>query len=371
MKIGVDVRCLMNGQYSGVSWYTYNLLKSVFGLDSFNQYLLFYNSNKKMPLPEFPYANVSYRGFRYPNKLFNLSSNFLNFPKADKLIGGVDLFFVPNFHFISWSDSCRKVITVHDLSFLSFPEFFTARMRLRHKLIIKSGILKRADMIIADSFSTKDDLISLLEVPEEKIKVVHLGVEQKYFTEPGADELLAVKNKYQLPDRFILSLSTIEPRKNFAGVISAYKLSRSDAALVIAGGRGWKMPALGQLAGRHQQIKTLGYVDEKDKPALYRLASLLAYPSFYEGFGLPLLEAMASGCPVIGGANSSQPEVIGEGGLLVDPYNVTQIAEAMKAILDDEQLRQRLIKKGRERAESFGWDRTAAQTLEIFNNLKS
>lgn len=370
MKIGVDVRCLMNSQYSGVSWYAYNLLKEIFEIDSANEYLLFYNSNKKMPLPEFPYSNVSYKGFRYPNKLFNLSSNFLNFPKADKLIGGVDLFFVPNFDFVSWSDSCRKVITVHDLSFLGFPEFFTARMRLRHRLIIRSGILNRADLIIADSFNTKNDLIDLLGLSEDKIKVIHLGVEEKYFAEPSAAELLAVKNKYQLPDKFILSLSTIEPRKNFAGVISAYKLSQSDAALVIAGGRGWKMPALDQLVGRHQKVKALGYVDEKDKPALYRLASVLVYPSFYEGFGLPLLEAMASSCPVIGGANSSQPEVVGDAGLLVNPYNVGQIAEAMEVLTTDGSLRQIFIEKGRKRAEGFSWKKTAQQTLEAFNELK-
>ncbi len=129
MRIGIDIRCLMNDRYSGVSWYAYNLLKNLFESDRDNRYVLFYNSSKRVVLPEFNYDNVKYSGYRYPNKLLNLSLNFFSYPRIDKLIGGVDLFFVPNLHFIAWSDKCKRILTVHDLSFLRFRWIFSGAAR--------------------------------------------------------------------------------------------------------------------------------------------------------------------------------------------------------------------------------------------------
>ena len=368
MKIGIDIRCLMNGNYAGVSWYAYNLLKNIFALDSDNQYVLFYNSGKPVSLPEFKQGNISYHGCRFPNKLFNLSLNFFNYPEIDRLIGGVDLFFVPNLHFISWSPHCQKIITVHDLSFLRFPEFFTAKMRLWHKLIIKKNILGQADLIIADSFNTKKDLIELLGIPADKIKVIHLGIDRKYFTALSAVQLAETRKKYGLPDKFILSLGTLEPRKNLEGVIAAYKSLATDASLVIAGGRGWKIKPAGSLFSADKRVRYVGYIDEADKPALYQLASLLVYPSFYEGFGLPLVEAMASGCPVIAGFNSSQPEVVGTAGLLVDPHDINAIAKALDDLLASDGFPKEMSAKGKEQAAKFSWEFTAAETIKLFNN---
>jgi len=369
MKIGIDIRCLMNGNYSGVSWYAYNLLKNIFALDANNQYVLFYNSGKPVSLPEFKQSNVSYHGCRYPNKLFNLSLNFFDYPKIDSLIGGVDIFFVPNLHFISWSPRCKKIITVHDLSFLHFPEFFTVKMRLWHKLIIKKNILGQADLIIADSFNTKNDLIELLGVAAEKIKVIHLGIDQKYFTALSPDQLAGIKKKYNLPDKFILSLGTLEPRKNLDGIIAAYKSLATDFSLVIAGGRGWKIKPADNLFFADKRVRYIGYIDESDKPALYQLASLLIYPSFYEGFGLPLLEAMASGCPVIAGCNSSQPEVVTEAGLLVDPHDINEIKMALDGLLSNADFRQEMSAKGKQRAADFSWEKTAQETVKSFNEI--
>lgn len=366
MKIGIDIRCLMDDRYSGVSWYAYNLLRSIFEIDRDNRYILFYNSGRPVALPEFDYDNVEYRGFHYPNKLFNLVINFFNFPEVDRLIGGVDIFFVPNLHFIAWSRNCRKIITVHDLSFLLFPEFFTLRMRLWHKLILKRNILGQADSIIADSFSTKGDLIRLLGLPEKKISVIHLGVDRRYFEPCGEEKLAAVRQKYSLPEKFILSLGTIEPRKNLAGVIAAYNLAESDASLVIAGGKGWKSKTAD--IESKKIIRWLGYVKEEDKPAIYQLANSLVYPSFYEGFGLPLLEAMACGCPVIAGANSSQPEVVGTAGLLVDPHNASEIARSIDALASDSILSQKMRDSGRLQAAKFSWENAARQIIDLFNN---
>lgn len=371
MKIGIDIRCLMNSKYSGVSWYAYNLLKNIFELDHDNHYVLFYNSSKQVILPKFDYDNVKYSGCRYPNKLFNLVVNCFNYPRIDKLIGGVDLFFVPNLHFIAWSDNCKKIITVHDLSFLHFPEFFTAKMRLWHKLILKKDILGQADLIVADSFNTKNDLLGLLGVPENKIKVIHLGVDQRYFIPSTAEQLAAIRKKYDLPDKFVLSLGTLEPRKNLEGIVAAYKSLAPEADLVIAGGRGWKTKPSGSQSSADRRINFIGYVAEADKPALYQLASVLVYPSFYEGFGLPLLEAMASGCPVIAGSNSAQPEVVGEAGLLVDPNNISEISSALAVLLSDGRFHQEMSKRGKKQAANFSWLKTAQETLEAFNTLNS
>ncbi len=366
MKIGFDIRCLMNKNYSGVSYYTFNLLKAIFALDKENQYLLFYNSSKKVDLPEFNQPNVKYVGFHWPNKIFNLALNFFNEPKLDKLIGGVDIFFAPNLHFVAWSENCKKVIAVHDLSFIRFPEFFNFKMRLWHKLILGKNILGQADMITADSENTKNDLIELLKIPVGKIKVVYLGVSDEFRVLAKDDiRLENARKKYNLPEKFILYLGTLEPRKNIESIIEAYNLlSNCDYDLVIAGGVGWKAKNIFKLAKENPKIKFIGYIE--DRPALYNLASLFVYPSYYEGFGLPILEAMACGCPVIAGVNSSQGEVVGDAGLLVDPYNINEIKKAMEILLANNELRDDFIKRGLERAHEFTWEKTAKNILRIF-----
>lgn len=368
MRIGIDVRPLMNKNYSGVSWYAFNLLKALFELDKENQYLLFYNSSKKVDLPEFNQDNVKYVSFRYPNKLFNLSLVLFGWPKVDKLIGGVDYFLVPNLHFISLSNQCKKIMVVHDLSFIRFPEFFSWQMRLWHRLVLRGKILKQADYIIADSKNTKNDLINLLRITENIITVAYLGVDNRFKpVTPDDNRLGQIKLKYNLPDKFILYLGTLEPRKNIESIIEAYDSQNSDYYLLIGGNKGWKTKRIYELAQENDKIKLLGYIDEKDKPILYNLATCLIYPSYYEGFGLPLLEAMACGCPVIAGNNSSQGEVVGQAGLLVDPYNINEIKQGIELILNNYQLRERLIHQGLERAQSFRWENTAKQILELFN----
>jgi len=164
-----------------------------------------------------------------------------------------------------------------------------------------------------------------------------------------------------------LSVGTIEPRKNLLGAIKAMERLKWPAELVIAGEDGWKNKEVKKIIAGNPHIHYLGYVDEADKPALYQLAQGLLYPSFYEGFGLPIAEALASGCPVIAGNNSSQGEVLSDGGLLVDPYNPAEIAEAIKILMNNEGLRDNLIERGRIRAKEFSWVKAAGQVLEIFN----
>lgn len=369
MKIGIDARVLMNEKYSGVSRYAFDLLSALFASDKKNEYVLFYNSRKAVKLPEFDFPNVAYRGFHWPNKIFNLFLNFFGWPKLDKLIGGCDIFFAPNLHFVAWSDQCRKAVAVHDLSFLAYPDFFTLKSRLWHKLILSKKILAQADAIMADSESTKRDLVELLKIPPEKIKVVYLGAN----IQAGKIAKEEILQKYNLPEKYFLFVATIEPRKNLAGAIEALKKLPGDVKLAVAGDWGWKCgqtkKTIKQENDKTNNVIFLGYVDESDKAALYQNAVALVYPSFYEGFGLPIAEAMALGCPVICGNNSSQGEVLGDAGLLVDPFNVSEIKQAMELMLTDGELRQELIKKGYQQAGKFSWQKTAAEYLGIFENL--
>jgi len=365
MKIAIDARSLMGKNYSGVSTYAFNLLKALFESDHGNEYVLFYNSSKLASLPKFDFPNVRYCGFHWPNKLFNASLNFFGWPKLDRLIGDCDIFFAPNLHFVSWSDECKKVIVVHDLSFLAYPQFFTLKQRLWHKLILNKKILQRADIIIADSGSTKRDLIDLLDIAEEKVKVVHLGGDKR---DESSAEMAA---KHHLPEKYFLFVGTLEPRKNLSGIIRALNMLPNDVKLVVAGDWGWKTGKLKvEMEKSKDRIIFLGYVSDEEKANLYKNAVALAYPSFYEGFGLPIVEAMNLGCPVIAGNNSSQGEVLGDAGLLVDPFNVREISQAMELLLNDRDLRQELINRGKIQAEKFSWEKTARETLELFNKLK-
>lgn len=357
----------MDKEYSGVSWYAHNLAKQLirfgrFGLDK--EWLMFANSSRGADLPDLGYAK---KIFRYPNKLLNLSLGFFKRPRLDKWCGGADVFLAPNLSFVAVSDSCRLIVAVHDLSFLIYPEFFTLKQRIWHKLILASGLLERADRIITDSENTKRDLIELLKLPEDKITVIYPGVGEKYRQELDAEKLKRVREKYDLPEKFFLFVSSLEPRKNLFGVLRA--LDRIDGAkLVITGAGGWKNNKERKIIAGHKQVKLLGYVPEEDKPALYHLSRALVYPSFYEGFGLPILEAMASGCPVIAGNNSSQGEVLGDCGLLVDPYNTKDIAEAMSVLWQDDLLWQELSARGRERSKLFGWEKLGEEVLKLIVN---
>jgi len=309
MKIGIDIRCLMEPQYSGISEYTYNLIKHLLAIDQENQYFLFANSRKQKKMPEFKQENVFPKIFRYPNKIFNLSIKFLNIAKIDKLIGGVDVFLTPSFLFTNLSKDCRKILIIHDLSFELYPEFFTFKKRLWHKLISPKKLCQSNDIIIAISENTKNDIEKIYNINPEKIKIIYPGINEMFFQPVSEQEKQKTKDKYNLSDDYIFYLGNLEPRKNVETLISAFQgLKNKEVKLVIAGGQAWKYKKiyrLWQKSPAKERIKFLGYVDAADKPALYSMAKIFVYPSIYEGFGLPPLEAMACGTPVISSFNSS------------------------------------------------------------------
>ena len=380
MRIGIDIRTLMDSQYSGVSGYTYNLVRGLLEADKSREYRLFYNSGRDVShkIPKFSQDNVEIVSTRYPNKIFNyLMQKSFSRPKIDRLLG-VEHFIAPHINFFSFSEACRKMITIHDLSFLRYPEFFSLRKNIWHQALNVRKMLKRFDTVVAVSENTKRDIVDLAGIPEERVRVIYSGLGERYrpiSRQAEPDRFAAVQKKYALPENFILCLSTLEPRKNIAGLIRAYGLFRDansnfkDIKLVIAGSRGWKFADIFREWGESKyraDIKFIGYVDKDDKAYLYNLASLFVYPSFYEGFGFPPLEAAACGLPVIASSSSSLPEVMGKGALLVDPFNISEIALAMAMIINDHNLASGLIEEGKGLRDRFSWEKTSRAYLDLF-----
>ncbi len=382
MVIGIDLRPLNTGGRSGIEEYTTQLLKHLFQVDQQNQYKLFFNSFAP-PRLNFQkikrFANVQLVSFSYPNKIFNGLLWLAHQPKIDRLLQGIDLFFSPNITFNALSAHCPHIITFHDLSFERHPEFFSRKMRLWHKLIAPRRQAERATKIIAVSQSTRNDLVDLYDLPEAKIEVVYSGILKRYKPRnPGQAALRKIKKKFNLPDHFFLYLGTLEPRKNVEGLILAFdKFKKSQInpyQLVIAGKPGWLYKNVYKLASHStykRDIIFTGFIPSEDKPYLYNLADLFVYPSFYEGFGFPPLEAMASGIPVITSCISSLPEVAENNALLVDPWNVNEIAQALLFLTCDAKLRAKLTRSGVQHTQKFRWEKTAQETLRVFQRTFS
>ena len=379
MRIGIDARCLEEDKISGVGEYTLELLENILKIDSENKYLLFSNSFKKRNdrlarLGKYP--NVTKKKFYFPNKLLNLSLWFFGWPKLDRLIGGADIFFAPNINFIAISRHCRFVTTFHDLSFERFPELFPLKTRIWHFLINPRKLAQRAKKIISVSESTASDLEKNYGVRAENISVIPSGLNKKFrIIDRNSPELLAVQKKYDLPYKFILTLGTIEPRKNILSLIKAYENMRDNFPtlekykLVLVG----KMSSLSKNIREHikgskykNDILRTGYVDTKDKVYLYNLASLFVYPSFFEGFGFPPLEAIASGAPVITSNNSSLPEVAEKAAIFIDALRPDETAKAMQSVLSDERLYDHLKKESLRRSPVFSWEKCAEESLVLF-----
>ena len=374
MNIAIDCRVLIQGKYSGVEWYAIHLMESLFEIDQKNQYFLWYNQMREEPedLPSFDFSNVKKVFSFYPKKIIALSGVLFNYPKIDERVmpEKIDIFFTPFFHILPISSSCKKVTTIHDLSFEYYPEFFKLKNKIFHKLAPRKEA-NTPEYIITDSESSRNDLISLYKVPKDKTTVIYPACGKEFKPITSKKKLAKVRDKYDLPEKFILQLGNIEPRKNHLATIHAFeKLKKEynkDVRLVIAGKKAWRFrqveKALFQPDSKDDIILT-GYIDEKDKPALLSLAEVFVYPSFYEGFGFPVLEAMSCGAPVITANASSLPEVCGDAVIYFDPYQIDSIQEKIKEIILNESLRQNLSSRGVLRAGQFSWERTARRTFQ-------
>ncbi|MEX0877349.1 MAG: glycosyltransferase family 1 protein [Candidatus Spechtbacterales bacterium] len=375
MKIGIDIRALNTSSYGGVSEYIRNLLPALF-LEGGNRHSfhLFTNSRKNpQDYSDFlSFNNVTLHEFRYPNKFFTFSCRYLNRPYLDKLVGGVDVFFSPHFLPAPVSPGTKRVTTFHDLSFEYFPEYFDRRRRLWHKYMSPATQAKMSDKLIAVSHSTKNDIVNIYGIPKEKINVVYLGICDS-ITNPPASNWNSVKRKYKIQEDYILSLSTIEPRKNIVALIRAFNDIHEDKKfknlhLVIAGAKGWEYKNILKEASNSPHVNKIiftGPVKEDEKSILYKKAKVFIYPSLYEGFGFPPLEAMYSGTPTIASFVTSLPEVTGGAAILINPYIPKDISRALKEILLDKGFAEYLSIEGKKRAERFSWEKTAKETLRV------
>lgn len=380
MRIAIDVRSLNDGKVTGVQVYIANLLKQLFKLDRRNEYILFHNSFTKTDISDqipTDSQNVKVETFRYPSKFFNFSSKFLSVPKLDRLIGGADIFFFPRFSFGAVSKKCRKVITVHDISFDLDPSLFSFRRRLWHKIVSDRDSARKADELIAVSNSTKNDIARVYGIDSKKITVTPLGVDTSFYKPLSDTTDDKVKQKYQLNDDFVLTLATLEPRKNILGTLKAFeKLKQAELGpkqLVIGGNLGWLYKDILTAARNSrfkQDIRLISPVLESEKPALYRLSKILLFPSFYEGFGLPPLEAAACGTPSILAMNSSLPEVMGNSGTYINPYRTDQIVTSILELYSSHELYKEKSETGLSLAKRFSWEQTAKATLSVFDKLK-
>ncbi|MFA6428131.1 MAG: glycosyltransferase family 1 protein [Candidatus Buchananbacteria bacterium] len=387
MNIGVDIRCLIRGRYNGVAEYTYQLLTALFALDQKNQYWLFYNSYSQVSLPPFNQANVHYVGFRYPNRLLMLGLKLFNWPKLDQLIAQryllypepikFDLFFLPNLDFVCFSKKVPVVLTAHDLSYELFPYFFSQKILWWHRLINPRRLAQTAQKILAVSENTKNDLVKIYQIPETKVVKVYSGLDQAFKKITDQEALALARTNWRLPEKFILGLGTIEPRKNWESLILAWQRAKIKYniphQLVLVGNQGWLQSSVFNLIKQsrlRQEIRYLNSVQPEERVWLYNLADLFVYPSWYEGFGFPPLEAMACGLPTIIASNSALSEVASAGALLVNPDNIIEISEAMQQVLSDENLKNDLAKRGQQVAGNYPWSKTAQEVLAVFNQLK-
>lgn len=388
--IGIDIRPLLTPMRTGVGEYTVELLNALFKIDNVNNYFLFLNSFHDLSKKPFFWnqTNVHFVSTHYPNKLFNTATTLTHYPRLDKLIikkfqkklshpfQNLDIFFSPNLNFVSLSSTVKHVLTIHDLSFKFFPFFFSKKQQLWHKLIYPKIQCQKARLIFTPSENTKKDLISYLHINPEKIKVIYPGISSYFEKELSDIKMAEVKKHYDLPNNFILFLGTIEPRKNILSLIKAFEIAQSflpyPYQLIIAGGDGWKNKKIYEYlkcSFLKNHIKLIGYINPEDKPYLFKLASLFVYPSFYEGFGFPVLEAMASGVPTITSNRSSLPEITKNNAYLINPHYPSSIAEGIINIINNSHLKDRLIQKGLDQAKKFHWEKTAQEWLKIITEL--
>lgn len=368
MKIGIDAR-LIHYQRMGIGQYTLRLTQALVALDRDNQYLLLQSRKDSACLATAP--NVSRHSLWTPphNRYEQLTLPLELWPL------GLDILHCPDF-IPPFRASCRSVITVHDVAFLRFPGLLTSESERYYGQIDRA--VQAAAHVIAVSESTKRDLQDMLSAPPEKITVVYEAAGPAFA--PVEDEALLAdaRRRYEIVAPYILFVGTIEPRKNIPIMLQAYGALRDEwqkqgrgepPQLVIAGQKGWLYQNVYEVCaelGLEKAVRFLGPVASEDLPALYTGALFFVLPSLYEGFGLPVLEAMSCGTAVIASNTSSLPEVAGDAALLVDPQDVVGLTAAMLRLAANQSLRRELRARGLAQAARFSWTRAAKETLAVY-----
>ncbi len=373
-RIGIDYTAAIH-QSAGIGRYTREIVRALasYSTGPFRPDYHLFVANGRQLKPVIPGPNFTWHYTPLTKRWLERLWYRLRLPlRIERWTGPLDLLHQPDFVLPPVKAGTRTLLTVHDLSFIREPNSVMPGM-MAHLTRWVHRSVARADHVIAVSKSTRQDLMELYQTPPEKITVLYHGVRPQFRPIEDPAELAAVREKYGLGDRpFVLSVGTIQPRKNYQRLVRAFAQIKLDFSLVLAGSRGWDYQAVVdevRKQGLENRIHFPNFVADPDLPALYSAASLFVYPSLYEGFGLPVLEAMACGTPVVASDRSSLPEVVEEAGLLVDALDVDGMAAAMSKLLTDQSLHQQLSQAGRLQAAKFTWEDVACKLITLYQAI--
>ncbi len=373
--IGIDYTPAYE-QGGGIGRLTRDLIATLARLDTETQYKLFVSGAKKSDLPPTSAPNFQWKPTRITPKWLARIWHRTGLPVPVEVFAGkVDLFHATDFTLPPTLSHTKTIVTVHDMSYVRVSDAASPKLKAYLDVVVPRST-KRADHVIADSQATKDDLMSLYSLPDEKITVLLSGIDSRYQKITDNDAILTMRNIYKIPSSpYLFTIGTIQPRKNYSRVIRALKILREkgyDLHLVIAGGKGWLEDEMYKTlaeSGMQDYVHLIGFADDEHIAALYSGAECVVFPSLYEGFGFPVLEGMACGTPVVTSNVSSLPEVAGDAALMVDPYDIEAISDAIQRILDDSELGDMLIQRGFEQSKKFTWENSAKHLREIYENV--
>jgi glycosyltransferase involved in cell wall biosynthesis len=368
MKIGIDIRAAIE-EPAGIGKVVGNMTRELLALDAANDYVLYANSPFELPVrnPRARVAVMNLAKFPGGRLLWHIATTF-----RARYVDRVDRFISVASLQTAALTKDLVVLVVPDLTNVLFPEWHVAKPKLTGRLFLRRA-LKNARHVVAISENTRKDILAYAEIPESKVSVAWISCDEEFQRPVAPERVTQVREKYSFT-KYILSVGTIEPRKNYPALIEAFAgvaREMKEVELVIAGRKGWKWEETFDVAGRSsagRRIRFLDYVPPEDLPALYAGAEIFVYPSFYEGFGIPPLEAMAVGIPVITSNTSSLPEVVGEAALQVGPADMDALRNTMLELLRDQGLRQRLSGAGRTQAARFSWESFGRSILEVIQS---
>ncbi len=373
MRITIDLSPVVHRK-AGLATYARNLTEHLLSLDRANEYAAFHYGTGVAPLPpslnSLPITSVPWGARRWR---LTVAAQYFTGGSMDRSIGKTDLFHATE-HLLPPLRTTRTVFTFHDAIYALFPEYHLPMNRLFLGLMMPR-FLRRADAIIAVSECSKRDALRLYNIAPEKITVIYEGVNPALHPVDDSNRLDKARAQYARSQPFILCVSTIEPRKNISALVDALKILRARGLphrLLIAGRKGWLYQSTFdhvRQTGMETQVDFLDYVPDADLPSLLSACDAFVFASLYEGFGLPPLEAMACGAPVVCSNTSSLPEVVGDAAILVNPRNVGEIVNAIERVLTDRALHDELRGKGITQAAKFSWERAAHETLAVYQRV--
>jgi glycosyltransferase involved in cell wall biosynthesis len=384
LRIGIDISTLLNhGPDIGAGRYTLNLVRSLIKIDKKNTYILTGRCISTDHLDTVNILKKESAGSRVELKIFNTTQkkidlqNRFRFPPLEFSGFRADILHCPDY-LIPPTLNKNIVLTIHDLAFIRFPEFNFDWFVKKYAREVRRNA-RSAKIIIADSLSTRNDIIEFFKIDPEKVGVACLAADRTFKRLPGNEKDKNVLKKYRIDKKYILSVGTIEPRKNFITLIRAFNLIKQEDSgfnykLVIAGRTGWKSEAT--YAEREnspwsEDILFTGRVPDEDLVQIYNQAELFVYPSIFEGFGLPPLEAMSCGLPVIASDTSSLKEVVAEAGILLKPGDVNAFEKEIINVIRNEDIKEKMREKSLARAQKFSWEETARKTIDLYYKTAS